>query len=197
MPARWSSARSRAVRRRTVHNSTGCWRSRVRGNSSTSICVRLLSTRHWCSSWPVRCDVIKLNDDELGRLASYVRTGRVASGRASDGGGSDFASLRDGGGGGWCDLRMRDPWCARRGLCWKRGELTGAPAPRIVVRDTVGAGDAFMAGFMVGMIGGLETGKMLTAACELGGYVASFPGATPPLPPEIVAKFSSTNVIRA
>jgi fructokinase len=72
---------------------------------------------------------------------------------------------------------------------WERGELVTAPAPKVVVKDTVGAGDAFMAGLMVGLTRGADTRKVLENACRLGAYVASQDGATPLLPPEITAWF--------
>ena len=59
-----------------------------------------------------------------------------------------------------------------------------APAPPIVVKDTVGAGDAFMAGLMVGLTHGADHQVVLNTACRLGAYVASHHGATPVLPPE-------------
>jgi fructokinase len=68
---------------------------------------------------------------------------------------------------------------------WDNGELTTAPAPRIEVKDTVGAGDAFMAGLMVGLTKGTDTRKVLEDAARLGAFVASHNGATPLLPAEL------------
>jgi fructokinase len=70
---------------------------------------------------------------------------------------------------------------------WDNGQLTTAPAPHVEVRDTVGAGDAFMAGLMVGLTKGSEPQIVLTNACRLGAYVASHYGATPLLPNELTA----------
>jgi fructokinase len=53
------------------------------------------------------------------------------------------------------------------------------------VKDTVGAGDAFMAGLMVGLTRETDTQKVLENACRLGAFVASHYGATPLLPEEI------------
>jgi len=74
---------------------------------------------------------------------------------------------------------------------WERGRLVTAPAPKVVVKDTVGAGDAFMAGLMVGLTRGTGQRKVLENACRLGAYVASHNGATPLLPPEIIAEFTN------
>jgi fructokinase len=66
-----------------------------------------------------------------------------------------------------------------------------APAPKVVVKDTVGAGDAFMAGLMVGLTRGVDTQTVVQAACRLGAIVASHDGATPLLPQEFIREFRS------
>src|SRR5213076_1190767 len=68
---------------------------------------------------------------------------------------------------------------------WDRGKLTTAAAPHVDVKDTVGAGDAFMAGLMVGLTRGMDHRRVLENACRLGAYVASHYGATPLLPSEL------------
>jgi fructokinase len=73
---------------------------------------------------------------------------------------------------------------------WDNGNLVTAPAPKVVVKDTVGAGDAFMAGLMVGLTRGDETKKVLENACSLGAFVASHHGATPLFPAEIIQRFN-------
>ena len=40
---------------------------------------------------------------------------------------------------------------------WDRGNLVTAAAPKVVVKDTVGAGDAFMAGLIVGLTRGADS----------------------------------------
>ena len=72
---------------------------------------------------------------------------------------------------------------------WDNGNLVSAPAPHVEVRDTVGAGDAFMAGLMIGLTRGTDTRKVLENACRLGAFVASHYGATPLFPPEIIQLF--------
>ena len=66
------------------------------------------------------------------------------------------------------------------------------PAPQVAVKDTVGAGDAFMAGLVVGLTGVTGMRKVLENACRLGAYVASHYGATPLLPQEITQEFRKT-----
>jgi sugar/nucleoside kinase (ribokinase family) len=49
------------------------------------------------------------------------------------------------------------------------------------VADTVGAGDAFLAAFLLERLNGAPAAAALQEACRLGAYVVSLPGATPPI----------------
>ncbi|MFL6530307.1 MAG: carbohydrate kinase family protein [Chthoniobacterales bacterium] len=132
-----------------------------------------------------RADVLKLNDLEVGQLAHWIQTGEAAPDTPRD----DAAIARD------CEILAQatntSRVCVTRAengaALWDNGQLTTAPAPHVEVRDTVGAGDAFMAGLMVGLTKGTEPHKVLEDACRLGAYVASHYGATPLLPRELVA----------
>ena len=136
-----------------------------------------------------RADVIKLNDDEVGRLAAWLRTGATAAATPRD-----AESLSD------ACARVADETATRR-ICvtrgpdgaalWEGGHLTCVPAPHVEVRDTVGAGDAFMAGLMRGLTSGVETRRVLESACRLGAFVASHHGATPIFPEELRELFRS------
>jgi fructokinase len=131
-----------------------------------------------------RADVLKLNDGEVGQLASWLRTGEMKHETPRDARAITNA----------CAIIAEATNAAR--ICvtlaeegaalWEQGKLVTARAPKVVVKDTVGAGDAFMAGLMVGLVRGDETHKILENACRLGAYVASHDGATPLLPPEII-----------
>lgn len=62
----------------------------------------------------------------------------------------------------------------------RHGRWTWEPARPVVVADTVGAGDAFLAAFLSGLLHGSRTdSELLAAACRLGEWVASRTGATP------------------
>lgn len=60
------------------------------------------------------------------------------------------------------------------------GRWTWKSARPVVVADTVGAGDAFLAAFLSGLLRGSRTdAELLGSACRLGEWVASRSGATP------------------
>lgn len=136
-----------------------------------------------------RADVLKLNDGEVGQLASWLRTGEMKHDTPRDASAITNA----------CAIiaeatnasRICVTLAEKGAALWERGKLVTAPAPKVAVKDTVGAGDAFMAGLMVGLTRGTDTRKVLENACRLGAFVASHNGATPLLPPEITAEFTN------
>ncbi|NOQ37077.1 MAG: carbohydrate kinase, partial [Methylococcaceae bacterium] len=56
---------------------------------------------------------------------------------------------------------------------------------------TVGAGDAFTAAVVIGLLNDFELDYMHDCANRLAAFVCASFGATPELPPEIVGLFSS------
>jgi fructokinase len=77
-----------------------------------------------------------------------------------------------------------------RGAC---GSLLVTPdavsesaAPRTVVVDTVGAGDAFTAALLIGMLAGYSLDEVSRRANAVAAYVCSQPGATPAIPKALV-----------
>ncbi len=81
------------------------------------------------------------------------------------------------------DLKLVALTCGARGsLLFSHGnysEVQGLPA-RVV--DTVGAGDAFAATLMLGILVGWNLDRINQCANEIAAYVVSQPGATPQLP---------------
>src|SRR5206468_4258802 len=57
-----------------------------------------------------------------------------------------------------------------------------APAPRTEIVDTVGAGDAFTAALLLGILAGRSLDEVNERANAVAAYVCSQPGATPPIP---------------
>lgn len=131
-----------------------------------------------------QADVIKLNDDELGLLSAFAQGEPKGETPRTE---ESLAAA--------CDVVARATAvpriCVTRGSAgaalWDGERLITAPAPQISVKDTVGAGDAFMAGLIMGLTTGQVIQDVLTAACRLGAYVASHHGATPLLPNELTA----------
>jgi fructokinase len=136
-----------------------------------------------------RADVLKLNDGEVGQLASWLKTGEGTADTPQDEEAiTEACSIL-------AEATNASRICVTRAekgaALWERGKtLVTAPAPHVVVKDTVGAGDAFMAGLMVGLTRGTDIRIVLENACHLGAFVASHNGATPLLPPELVQEFS-------
>jgi fructokinase len=61
------------------------------------------------------------------------------------------------------------------------------PGVSTSVADTVGAGDAFTAALVTGLLDGHDPDRISDFANRLAAYVCSQPGATPPIPAELLA----------
>jgi fructokinase len=71
-------------------------------------------------------------------------------------------------------------------LLWKNGEWSErGPEPLVRVVDTVGAGDAFTAATVMGLLKLLPLDQLHAKAAAVASYVVSCQGATPPLPREL------------
>lgn len=136
-----------------------------------------------------RADVIKLNDEEVGKIASWLKTGEATlnTPRSPDALADACAALAK----ATNISRICVTRAAEGAALWATGNLVCAPAPKVVIKDTVGAGDSFMAGLVVGLTRGTDTQKALENACRVGAFVASHDGATPLLPLEIIQEFKS------
>ena len=113
-------------------------------------------------------DLIKLNDDELGRLLDRKLAGdrleEAAREIAKRTGCTQVCVTAGAKGAGW--------------IC--KGEWFWAAAKPVDVSDTVGAGDAFLAALLQGLLSGrLSPRQNLERACRLAEFVVSKPGATP------------------
>jgi fructokinase len=134
-----------------------------------------------------RADVLKLNHDEVGQIASWLRTGEATPNppAKADAIAEACATLSE----ATNTPRICVTMGAGGAALWDRGNLVTATAPKVVVKDTVGAGDAFMAGLIVGLTRAADTQTVLETACRLGAIVASHDGATPRLPPDLIREF--------
>ena len=71
--------------------------------------------------------------------------------------------------------------CGERGaVWWDNGASLSATSPPVVVRDSIGAGDAFTAAIVHGLLTmPKQPETILQRACDLGALVASLPGGQP------------------
>lgn len=114
--------------------------------------------------------LLKLNADEARRLCE--RAPAAADWREMAG---ELARRHDGA--VICITRGAGGACLLDGAVWVE-----VAAPRVTVRDTVGAGDAFTAALLAGLLRSPQPPdwpRILRTACALGGFVASRDGAQP------------------
>lgn len=67
-------------------------------------------------------------------------------------------------------------------LAEQGGARYRAPAPAVAVVDTIGAGDAFLAGFLAATLAGAAAPEALAAAVRLGSQSTTRAGGQPPMP---------------
>ena len=116
--------------------------------------------------------IVKLDDAEAGVLAGILGTTAEAATlgeRLADRFGVAAVCITHGPGGA---------------SLWVAGASHSVPGLEVDVVDTVGAGDAFAAGLLHGLLGGLPPDGILAFANRLGALVASRPGALPSWRPE-------------
>jgi fructokinase len=114
-----------------------------------------------------RADVVKVNSEELKRLASWF---------GLPSGDRDSASALS-------RLFSCPVVCVTRGRAgaalWRYDTWTEHAGFEVEVRDTVGAGDAFLAVLLAGLISGADNEPLLKAANRIGADVAAQFGALP------------------
>jgi fructokinase len=114
-----------------------------------------------------RADVVKLNEEEMQRLASWLdlrgNLHRSAAVLAETFGCRAVCVTR-----------------GRNGAAlWRDGRWSEHPGFEVEVRDTVGSGDAFLAVLLAGLLNGTEDEALLHHANLIGAYVATQHGAVP------------------
>lgn len=124
--------------------------------------------RPWIEESLRRARVVKLNDEECALL-------------------DELLDIRAGSQEGFCrcllaDYGVEHVFVTRGGkgcLAVNAAESVAAPGVPVEVADTVGAGDAFTAAIIFGLIGGWPLAETARFANRVGGLVASYPGAMP------------------
>ncbi|HEY6167125.1 MAG TPA: carbohydrate kinase [Verrucomicrobiae bacterium] len=122
-----------------------------------------------------KADVLKLNDTEVARLTGQPPAKLADDERALTKAARDLAHATASP--SICVTR------GERGALWLlNGKVFTAATPKVEVRDTIGAGDAFTASFTIGLLNGearRDPQTLLARACKLGAFVATCDGAQP------------------
>jgi fructokinase len=129
-------------------------------------------------------NVLKLNDDELPRLANMFRlTGSTEDQieQLAHTFSLRLVALTRGPNGSLLYQKDNDNNEARWSDC---------PSRPVKVVDTVGAGDSFTAALVLGLLRKMDLDEINSIANEVARYVCSQPGATPALPVEFARRFS-------
>jgi fructokinase len=79
-------------------------------------------------------------------------------------------------------------------LVRERGTMHRHPGYKVIVADTIGSGDAFLAGFIHKKLGGASAEEALEFASAMGAFIASQAGACPAYDPEQVIALIRANV---
>ncbi len=112
-------------------------------------------------------DVVKLNDDELGQMKGWFDLPgamRAAAEALAERFGCRAVCVTRG---------------AEGSALWEGGRWWEHAGYRVKVKDTVGAGDAFLAAMLSGLLAGRAGAELLEGANRLGAYVATRSGAVP------------------
>lgn len=112
-------------------------------------------------------DFVKLNHEELEIIAGWFGVSGTEEELAA-----------------WLSEKFICPGvCVTRGaggaMLYSEGEYYDHPGYQVESVDTVGAGDAFLAGLVAGLTAGKTEAYALDYACATGAFVASKPGAVP------------------
>ncbi|SDQ47213.1 sugar kinase [Arthrobacter crystallopoietes] len=112
-------------------------------------------------------DVVIASEDELALAVPEAHDGEVAAAAALADKGVGQVIIKRGADGatGWID-----------------GQPRHVAAHKVVVRDTVGAGDAFTAGYLSGLLDGLDVQARLERGAILGAFAVGYPGDWEALP---------------
>ncbi len=134
-------------------------------------------TREVISESLKRCNVLKINDEEL------VTVGRLFGYPGLDIENKCWLIL------GKYDLDMLVLTCGVNGsYVFSRGAVSYQSTPQVEVADTVGAGDSFTGTFCAAILAGRSVAEAHKAAVEVSAYVCTQNGAMPELPETLKAK---------
>ena len=112
-------------------------------------------------------DILKINEDELGIFADYFQTEATIE---------DLCFYLD-------QHYPMEIICVTRGskgaLIYQKGKMFDHPGYVVQVQDSIGAGDAFLSGFIKTYLEEKSPKDILDFACKIGAFVATKQGGTP------------------
>jgi fructokinase len=112
-------------------------------------------------------DILKINEDELEIFADYFETEPTIEGLCQ-----------------FLDQHFpMEIICITRGskgaVLYQKGKIMEHPGYKVKFQDSIGAGDAFLSGFIKTYLEEKSPDEILNFACKLGGFVATQKGGTP------------------
>lgn len=124
-------------------------------------------------------NVVKLNEHELAVLSTMLRL-RGGTNQKMEQLSYDF------------DLKLVALTRGEKGsLLFQAGNCSDLPGGQVAVVDTVGAGDAFTAALVMGLLNRFSLDVIHRTAAEIASFVCSQSGATPILPKNLLVTFGS------
>jgi fructokinase len=133
-------------------------------------------TKEWILSSLEHCTILKMNEGEAATVSNFV-----------------FCTVHSSE--NLCRLLVEkypeiSVVCVSKGprgaAVYHKGVYEEIKTTPVKVADTVGAGDAFSAGFLYTYLSGFGISKAASIACILGTYVASKPGSVPEYSEELL-----------
>ena len=136
----------------------------------------------------VRCNVLKLNDEEIGVLCDLLDAGNVR--QPSEDSPLQLVEFED-----QCreimhkyDIEMIILTCGVHGsyVLYEDGKVSYQETPRVKVADTVGAGDSFTGTFVANLLQGKPVVEAHEKAVKVSAFVCTQNGAMPTVPQELL-----------
>jgi fructokinase len=125
-----------------------------------------------------KSDIVKLNDEELIKITGWYHLSGNLEERIRS-----FSNL--------LNIETLIVTMGKNGAyVLHKNELYHHKGFKVETEDSVGAGDAFLAGFLAAFFDGKDLNVALTEASAIGAYVASQPGATPHYTREVIKRFT-------
>jgi fructokinase len=127
-------------------------------------------------------NILKINDDELKVISSMFNLGKTENQKIEK-------LLSE------FDLKLVALTKGEAGSSlYTPNEISSLHTPKVKVMDTVGAGDAFTAALIVGLLNDMELNRIHKLASEISAFVCTRKGATPLIPKALTNDFYLLNI---